>query len=39
MKLPSLWKHTKSGKFKSYGIDHRVFYEKARVLKSLIQIK
>ena len=33
--LTSLWKHTKSGKLKSYGISNRVFYKKDEVLKSL----
>jgi hypothetical protein len=36
--LTSLWKHTKSGKLKSYGIGNRVFYKKEEVLKSLTRI-
>lgn len=36
--LTSLWKHTKSGKLKSYGIGNRVFYKKDEVLKSLTRI-
>jgi hypothetical protein len=36
--LTSLWKHTKSGKLKSYGIGNRVFYKKNEVLKSLTRI-
>ena len=36
--LTSLWKHTKSGKLKSYGIGNRVFYKKNEVLTSLPRI-
>jgi hypothetical protein len=36
--LTSLWKHTKNGKLKSYGIGNRVFYKKEEVLKSVTQI-
>jgi hypothetical protein len=36
--LTSLWKHTKSGKLKSYGIGNRVFYKKEEILKSLTRI-
>ncbi|WP_426092366.1 helix-turn-helix domain-containing protein [Flavobacterium sp. DSR3-2] len=36
--LTSLWKHTKSGKLKSYGIGNRVYYKKDEVLKSLTRI-
>lgn len=36
--LTSLWKHTKSGKLKSYGIGNRVYYKKEEVLKSLTRI-
>ncbi|WP_040473871.1 helix-turn-helix domain-containing protein [Flavobacterium frigoris] len=36
--LTTLWKHTKSGKLKSYGIGNRVFYKKDEVLKSLTRI-
>jgi hypothetical protein len=36
--LTSLWKHTKSGKLKSYGIGNRVFYIKEEILKSLTRI-
>jgi hypothetical protein len=31
----TLWKHTKSGKLKSYGIGNRVYYKKAEVLQSI----
>jgi len=31
----SLWKHTKSGKLKSYGIGNRVLYKKSEVLESV----
>jgi hypothetical protein len=31
----SLWKHTKSGRLKSYGIGNRVFYKKNEVLDSI----
>lgn len=34
----SLWKHTKSGKLKSYGIGNRVYYKKAEVLQSITRI-
>lgn len=34
----TLWKHTKNGKLKSYGIGNRVFYKKEEVLKSLVRI-
>jgi hypothetical protein len=34
----SLWKHTKSGKLKSYGIGNRVFYIKEEIVKNLIRI-
>lgn len=31
----SLWKHTKSGRLKSYGIGNRVLYKKSEVLESV----
>lgn len=31
----SLWKHTKSGKLKSYGIGNRVYYKRNEVLESV----
>ena len=31
----SLWKHTKSGRLKSYGIGNRVFYKRNEVLESI----
>ncbi|TDD75262.1 helix-turn-helix domain-containing protein [Flavobacterium caseinilyticum] len=31
----SLWKHTKSGKLKSYGIGNRVLYKKCEVLEAV----
>ena len=31
----SLWKHTKSGKLKSYGIGNRVLYNRAEVLEAV----
>ena len=31
----SLWKHTKSGKLKSYGIGNRVLYRKSEVLEAV----
>jgi hypothetical protein len=34
----SLWKHTKSGKLKSYGIGNRVYYKKEEVLNSITRI-
>lgn len=36
--LTTLWKHTKTGKLKSYGIGNRVFYKKEEVLKSITRI-
>jgi excisionase family DNA binding protein len=33
--LSSLWKHTKSGKLKSYGIGNRVLYKRAEVLEAV----
>jgi hypothetical protein len=36
--LSSLWKHTKSGKLKSYGIGNRVFYKKGEVMQSITRI-
>ncbi len=34
----SLWKHTKSGKLKSYGIGNRVYYKKEEILQSITRI-
>lgn len=34
----TLWKHTKTGKLKSYGIGNRVFYKKEEVLQSITRI-
>lgn len=34
----TLWKHTKSGKLKSYGIGNRVYYKKEEVLQSITRI-
>ena len=31
----SLWKHTRSGRLKSYGIGNRVLYKKAEVLEAV----
>ncbi|MGO4820951.1 MULTISPECIES: helix-turn-helix domain-containing protein [unclassified Flavobacterium] len=31
----SLWKHTKSGKLKSYGIGNRVLYKRQEVLEAV----
>lgn len=31
----SLWKHTKNGKLKSYGIGNRVYYKRNEVLESV----
>lgn len=31
----SLWKHTKSGKLKSYGIGNRVLYKKSEILEAV----
>ncbi len=31
----TLWKHTKSGKLKSYGIGNRVYYMKNEVLEAV----
>lgn len=31
----SLWKHTKAGKLKSYGIGNRVLYKKCEVLEAV----
>lgn len=30
--LTSLWKHTKSGRLKSYGIGNRVLYKRSEIL-------
>lgn len=31
----TLWKHTKSGKLKSYGIGNRVMYKRSEVLEAV----
>lgn len=31
----SLWKHTRNGKLKSYGIGNRVYYKKSEVLEAI----
>ena len=31
----SLWKHTKSGRLKSYGIGNRVYYKRSELLESI----
>jgi hypothetical protein len=31
----SLWKHTKSGKLKSYGIGNRVYYKRSEVIEAV----
>lgn len=33
--LSSLWKHTKSGKLKSYGIGNRILYKRCEVLEAV----
>jgi excisionase family DNA binding protein len=35
----SLWKHTRSGKLKSYAIGNRVLYKRNEVLESLTYLK
>jgi hypothetical protein len=35
----SLWKHTRSGKLKSYAIGNRVLYKRTEVLESLTFLK
>jgi excisionase family DNA binding protein len=35
----SLWKHTKAGKLKSYGIGNRILYKKCEVLEAVKPIK
>jgi hypothetical protein len=34
----SLWKHTKSGKLKSYCIGNRVYYKKEEIMRSITRI-
>ena len=36
--LTSLWKWTKIGKIKAYGIGNRVYYKKGELLESVIRI-
>jgi predicted DNA-binding transcriptional regulator AlpA len=31
----SLWKHTKSGRLKSYGLGNRVYYKRSEVLEAV----
>lgn len=31
----SLWKHTKSGKLKSYGLGNRVYYKKSELIDAV----
>ena len=31
----SLWKHTKNGKLKSYGIGNRILYKRSEVLEAI----
>jgi hypothetical protein len=33
--LTSLWKHTKSGRLKSYGIGNRILYKRSEVLSAV----
>ena len=35
----TLWKYTRAGKLKSYGISRRVYYKKSEVINSLTLIK
>ena len=35
----SLWKHTRSGKLKSYAIGNRVLYKRTEILESLTLLK
>lgn len=35
----SVWKHTKSGKLKSYGIGNRVLYKRCEVLEAVKPLK
>jgi hypothetical protein len=35
----SLWKHTRSGKLKSYSIGNRILYKRNEVLESLTYLK
>ena len=39
MNKATLWKHTKQGKLKSYGIGRRVYYKRSEVLNSLTPLK
>jgi hypothetical protein len=34
-KRTSLWKHTKSGKLKSYGLGNRIYYKRDEVLEAV----
>jgi hypothetical protein len=34
----NLWKHTKSGKLKSYGIGNRVYYKRSELVQVLQRI-
>jgi excisionase family DNA binding protein len=35
----TLWKHTKTGKLKSYGIGNRVMYKRSEVLEAVKPLK
>lgn len=35
----SLWKHTKSGKLKSYGIGNRVLYKRSEIMEAVKPLK
>ena len=35
----TLWKHTKAGKLKSYGIGNRVMYKRSEVLEAVKPLK
>ncbi|WP_421497816.1 helix-turn-helix domain-containing protein [Flavobacterium columnare] len=35
----SVWKHTKNGKLKSYGIGNRVLYKRSEVLEAVKPLK
>lgn len=34
-KRTTLWKHTKSGKLKSYGLGNRVYYKRDEILEAI----
>lgn len=33
--LTTLWKHTRSGKFKSFGVGKRVYYSREQILEAV----